>query len=102
MWNLHQELSLDQILLLFNVYPPPQGMTLLLIITFLINIPPMLFTNSILYDILDLIQVRISLFRHLVLRHICIYICNITQKSVSLSLLDRKSVVYDSAHEVIG
>ena len=73
------KISLYQLLLLFNVDLPPQGMYLLLIVTFLRNIPPMLFPNCTHYDILLLIQVWISLFHHLVLQHICRYILNITQ-----------------------
>ena len=50
-------------------------MNIILIIIFLSNTPLMLFPNFIQSDILLLIKVRISLFCHLVLRHICRYIC---------------------------
>ena len=80
MWKRHQKVSLYQLLLLFNIYLPPQGMHLLLIFTFLRNIPPMIVPNFIHSNILLLIQVRISLFRHLVLQKIYKYILNTTQK----------------------
>ena len=62
MWNGYQKLYLNKILLLFNVDIPPQVMNLILILTFLSNIPPMLSPNLIQYDILLLVKVRISLF----------------------------------------
>ena len=79
MWNGHQRRSIYQPLLIFNVNLPPQGMNLIIIITFLRNTTPMLLPNCIQSDILLLIQVRISLLHHLVLRNIYIYIINITQ-----------------------
>ena len=71
--NRHRKISIFQLLLIFNIDLPPQGIHILIIVTFLRNIPPMLLPHFILYNILLLIQVRISLFRHLFLRHICRY-----------------------------
>ena len=67
MWNWHQKLSFYQLLFLFSVEVPHQGMNILLIVTFFSNIPPMILPNFIQSDILILIQIRIYLFHHLVL-----------------------------------
>ena len=79
-WNWHQKLSLYKVLLLFNVNLPPQWIKILLIFTSLSNIPQTLFPNCIQSDILLLIQFRISLFRHLILRHICRSVLSIRQE----------------------
>ena len=79
MWSGHQKLSPYQIILLYWVEISPQGINITLILTITSNIPPMPPPNLFHYDILLLVQFRISLFQHLVLQNICRYIHFITQ-----------------------
>ena len=93
MRNGHQKLHIYQILLPFCVDIPPQGMNFTLILTILSNIPPVILPSVLHSCVLLLIQVCISLFRHLVLRHICRYIHFITQ-----TIIDRQIHTF-SKHE---
>ena len=74
------KLYLCQLLLISCVDIPTQGINLTLILDILINIPPMILPTFLHSDMLLLIQDRISLYRHLFLRHIHLYILNLTQK----------------------
>ena len=79
MRNVHQKLSIYQLLPLSCVYIPSQGMNITLIITLLSNMPPMILPAIFYYDNLLLIQVYIYIFCHLLLQQICLYILNTTQ-----------------------
>ena len=66
-----KKLSLYQLLLLFFVYIPPQGMNLTLILIIISNITPVITPIVFHYYNSLLIQVRVSLLKYLLLQHIC-------------------------------
>ena len=85
-WNGHQTLSIYQLFLLSCVEIPPQGININLILTILSNIPPVLLPTILHYDILHLIQIQISLLRHLLLKHTRLCLLNTTQKIKQINM----------------
>ena len=79
MRSRHRNISLYQLLLLFCVDTPTQGMNITLILTILSNTPPVLLPTVFNSDILILIQVRVSLFLHMFLKNIRWYILSTTK-----------------------
>ena len=70
MHNGHQKLYLYKILLIFCVDISHQSMNLTITLTILSKIPTVLLHTVLNYDIIFLIQARVSLFQYLILQHI--------------------------------
>ena len=87
MQNRHQKLSFYQLFVLFFAEIPYQGMNINIILTIIINIPPVLIATTFHYDILLLIQIQVSLFQHLLLQHTRWYLLNITQTIKHIEIL---------------